>query len=65
VERDKQLGNPPYGRIRATTFGILVDTANARLMKLRTALADRYGGSSTDDLLNRVFSQPSQGGLKV
>ncbi len=65
VERDKQLGNPAYGRIRAATFGSLVDTANARLLKLRTVLADRYGGSSTDDLLNRVFSQPTQGGLGV
>lgn len=65
VERDKQLGNPAYGRIRAATFGSLVDTANARLLKLRTVLADRYGGSSTDELLNRVFSQPSQGGLGI
>jgi hypothetical protein len=65
VERDKQLGNPPYGRIRAATFGSLVDTANARLLKLRTVLADRYGGSSTDELLNRVFAQPTQGGLRI
>ena len=65
VERDKQLGNPAYGLIRAATFGSLVDTANARLLKLRTVLADRYGGSSTDDLLNRVFSQPTQGGLGI
>ncbi|MFN3593872.1 MAG: ATP-binding protein [Thiobacillaceae bacterium] len=65
VERDKQLGNPPYGRIRAATFGSLVDTANARLLKLRTVLADRYGGSSTDELLNRVFAQPTQGGLGI
>lgn len=65
VERDKQLGNPAYGRIRAATFGSLVDTANARLLKLRTVLADRYGGSSTDELLNRVFSQPTQDGLRI
>jgi hypothetical protein len=65
VERDKQLGNPPYGRIRAATFGSLVDTANARLLKLRTVLAARYGGSTTDELLNRVFSQPRQDGLGV
>lgn len=65
VERDKQLGNPAYGRIRAATFGSLVDTANARLLKLRTVLADRYGGSSTDELLNRVFAQPTQGGLGI
>lgn len=65
VERDKQLGNPAYGRVRAATFGSLVDTANARLLKLRTVLADRYGGSSTDELLNRVFLLPIQGGLGI
>lgn len=65
VERDKQLGNPTYGRIRAATFGSLVDAANARLLKLRTVLADRYGGSSTDELLNRVFSQPTQDRLGI
>lgn len=65
VERDKQLGNPAYGRIRAATFGSLVDTANARLLKLRTVLADRYGGSSTDALLNRVLSQPNQDELGI
>lgn len=63
VERDKRLGNPEYGRVRAATFGSLVDTANARLLKLRNVLAERYNGSSTDDLLNRVFSQPTQEGL--
>ncbi len=63
VERDKQLGSPTYGRVRAATFGSLVDTANARLLKLRTVLADRYDESSTNELLNRVFTQPSQGGL--
>lgn len=63
VERDKQLGNPAYGRVRAATFGSLVDTANSRLLRLRTVLADRYGGSSTDELLNRVFLRPTQDGL--
>lgn len=56
VEKDKKLGNPEYGRVRAATFGSLVDTANKRLLKLRTVLADRYGDASTDSLLNRVFS---------
>lgn len=65
VERDKQLGNPAYGRVRAATFGSLVDTANARLLKLRTVLADRYSGSSTDELLNRVFAHPAQDGLEI
>jgi len=60
VERDKQLGNPTYGRVRAATFGSLVDTANARLLKLRTVLADRYSSSSTDELLARVLSKPTQ-----
>lgn len=60
VERDKKLGNPEYGRVRAATFGSLVDTANARLLKLRGALATRYGDISTDSLLNRVFSAPEQ-----
>lgn len=63
VERDKRLGSPEYGRVRAATFGSLVDTANARLLKLRSVLADRYGGSSTDDLLSRVFSHQVQDGL--
>lgn len=60
VERDKRLGSPEYGRVRAATFGSLVDTANARLLKLRSVLAERYMGSTTDDLLNRVFAQPTQ-----
>jgi hypothetical protein len=62
VERDKRLGSPEYGRVRAATFGSLVDTANARLLKLRTVLADRYGDASTDSLLNRVFSAQQQTG---
>jgi hypothetical protein len=62
VEKDKKLGNPEYGRVRAATFGSLVDTANRRLLKLRTVLADRYGDASTDSLLNRVFSAQEQTG---
>lgn len=65
VAREKEVGdgNRKYGRIRAATFGSLEDTANARLLKLRSVLADRYSASSTDQLLDRVFSQPSQEGL--
>ena len=37
----------------------------SRLLKLRTVLADRYGGSSTDELLTRVFSEPTQEGLEI
>lgn len=54
-----------YGRVRATTFGALVDTANRRLLKLRDALADRYGGQSTDGLLDRVFAQAEQVNLEL
>lgn len=64
VEREKRLGsNPEYGRVRATTFGSLVDTANARLLNLRSVLAARYEGIDTDQLLNRVLSQPVQEGM--
>lgn len=62
VEKDKKLGNPEYGRVRAATFDSLVDTANKRLLKLRTVLADRYGDASTDSLLTRVFSTQEQSG---
>ena len=67
VAREKVIsdGDRPYGRVRATTFGSLVGTANARLMKLRNVLAARYESTSTDDLLDRVFSQPVQVGLKI
>lgn len=64
VERDKKLGTPEYGRVRATTFGSLVDTANARLLKLRSVLASRYEGIATDQLLNRVLAQPMQAGIE-
>jgi hypothetical protein len=62
VAKDKSFtdGSRTYGRVRATTFGTLVDTANRRLLKLRDALAERYGSVPTDDLLARVFSQPVQ-----
>ena len=61
VASDKRVGNErEYGRVRATTFGVLVDTANRRLLKLRDRLSNRYGNMPTDSLLNRVFSQPEQ-----
>lgn len=65
VEKDKKLGNPEYGRVRATTFGSLVDTANKRLLKLRSVLADRYSDVSTDSLLTRVFSTQEQSALDI
>lgn len=60
--RDKTIGNDArdYGRVRATTFATLVDTANRRLLKLRDVLANRYGALTTDALLERVFSTPEQ-----
>ena len=63
VAKDKTLrseGGDNYGRVRATTFGSLVDTANARLLKLRDTLAARYEGTSTDILLSRVFAGGNQ-----
>ncbi|MFO3797960.1 MAG: ATP-binding protein, partial [Anaerolineales bacterium] len=49
VAKDKTLRNESrdYGRVRATTFGALVDTANRRLLKLKDALGARYGNIST------------------
>lgn len=64
VAREKMVGDgvgPTYGRVRAVTFGTLVDTANARLLRLRNVLAGRYSASSTDELLNRVLSPSDQG----
>ena len=67
VAKDKTVGDDArgYGRVRATTFGTLVDTANRRLLKLRDALADRYGSISTDSLLDRVFAQSVQEKLEL
>lgn len=62
VAKDKSLRdkNRDYGRIRATTFSTLVDTANRRLLKLRDMLSVRYGKLPTDSLLDRVLNQPEQ-----
>jgi len=62
VAKDKTLRNQSggYGRVRATTYGVLVDTANHRLLKLRDVLSARYDSTSTDDLLDRVLSHPHQ-----
>ncbi|HEY0683001.1 MAG TPA: hypothetical protein VGD45_11775 [Steroidobacter sp.] len=49
-----------YARIRATTYGALVDTANRRLLRLRDALSNRYAAMPTDSLLNRVLGSPEQ-----
>jgi hypothetical protein len=63
VEKDKRLGTPEYGRVRAASFGTLVDTANRRLLKMRDVLAERYGNLTDDALLQRVFDQPEQAQL--
>ncbi len=65
VAREKEVGdgNRKFGRVRAATFGSLVDTANARLLKLRNVLATRYEDIATDQLLDRVLTQPAQAGM--
>jgi hypothetical protein len=65
VAREKEVGDGTrkFGRVRAATFGALVDTANARLLKLRGGLENRYREVSTNSLLKRVFSTPRQTGL--
>lgn len=54
-----------FGRVRATTFAALIDTANRRMMKLRDVLATRYGKIPTDELIERVLGQPMQAELVV
>lgn len=67
VSTDKRVGDGSreYGRVRATTFGTLVDTANRRLLKLKDVLAIRYGSVPTDELVSRVLSQPEQSTLDL
>lgn len=68
VAREKLLQNEAgasYGRVRATTFGTLVDTANWRLLKLRDILSPRYANAPTDRLLSRVFSAADQRELEL
>ena len=62
VAKEKKVGDGirEFGRVRATTFGALVDTANLRLLKLRDRLSSRYGEIPTDKLLERVLSTPQQ-----
>lgn len=60
-----QKDNVPYGRIRATTYGTLVDTANRRLFNLREVLSARYANVPTDKLVGRVLSTPEQAQLDV
>ena len=65
TEREARLGDPVYGRVRATTYSSLVDTANARLLRLRTRLGERYSSLPRDELLERVLARPEQGELNI
>ena len=67
VGNDKTVGDDQrkYGRVRATTFGALIDTANRRMMKLRDTLATRYASIPTDSLIERVLERPQQAELHV
>ena len=67
VAKDKKVGDGDrdFGRVRATTFGALVDTANRRMMKLRHTLSARYSTIPTDSLIERVLEQPAQVELDV
>lgn len=68
VAKEKTLrneGSGEYGRVRATTFGTLVATANRRLLKLRDTLASRYGNIPTNRLLSRVFATEQQGEMDL
>ncbi len=67
VATDATVGDSSgdYGRVRATTFGALVDTANFRLMRLRKVLEERYDKLPTDQLLARVLSAQEQPSLDL
>ena len=67
VATDATVGDSSggYGRVRATTFGALVDTANFRLMRLRQVLEERYDNLPTDQLLARVLSAQEQPSLDL
>lgn len=67
VAQEKEVGdtNRKYGRVRAITFGNLIDTANKRLMKLRTTLTEKYDNLTTDELLEKVFSEAVQGEIQL
>lgn len=67
VATDSTVGDRDgnYGRVRATTFGALVDTANFRLMRLRQVLEERYDNLPTDRLLSKVMSAQEQPSLDL
>jgi len=67
VGTEKLVGDATrqYGRVRATTYGALVDTANLRLMRLRKSLEERYDNLQTDQLLAKVLSIQEQADLNL
>lgn len=67
VAKEKNLidDGRSYGYVRATTFGILVDTANRRMLRLREVLSSRYSEIPTEHLLEKIFSQPEQGNIRI
>jgi hypothetical protein len=62
VAKDKSFEDSgrKYGRLRATTFDTLVDSANLRLFRLREHLSSRYGDIPPDRLLAKVLAKPLQ-----
>jgi hypothetical protein len=60
-----QKDGTTYGRVRTTTCGTLVDTANRRLFKLREVLSARFANVPTDQLVARVLDSPEQGELEI
>lgn len=60
AKRSVSVGGHTLGNIEAVSFAHLVDTANARLFRLREQLEDRYGSSVGEDLVAKVLAEPSQ-----
>ncbi|MCB0219172.1 MAG: ATP-binding protein, partial [Chrysiogenetes bacterium] len=52
--------NRTLGNIEAVSFAHLVDTANARLFRLREQLEERYGDVAGEDLVAKVLAEPHQ-----
>ena len=65
VAKSRKVGDDDLGRIQAVTFSHLVDSANARLFRLREHLEARYEGAEADDLVTRVLGEPRQLGLSA
>lgn len=63
AKRSVSLNGHTLGNIEAVSYTHLVDTANARLFRLREQLEDRYRNSVGEDLVARVLAEPSQ--LKI